>query len=226
MRELPILYSPDMVRAKKEGRKPLTRRPVRLDKYFKQWVDSGLGPGSIHMFIKAPHGGVGDIHYVREKVRVLSSSRQAHTEEYGIVDIASPGSICKVRYEGDGLETITIIPERIKPVLAGKCFPNGCFKEAARIWERVINVRVERLHDITEEDAIAEGVESYTLYTSPFYRNYLRNIEHPHDFKLNSVESYFSLWQSIYGKESLDSNPWVWVYETELLSTTGKPDNL
>lgn len=65
-------------------------------------------------------------------------------------------------------------------------------KEACRLWLKVTNVRVERLQSISEADAKAEGFDS--------------------------VDSFFALWQKINGTESLAANPWVWVYEFEVIS--------
>lgn len=59
-------------------------------------------------------------------------------------------------------------------------------KEVARIWLRVIQVKRERIQDITEEDAIAEGVASR--------------------------DEFIALWESIHGAGSWERNDWVWVY--------------
>lgn len=78
-------------------------------------------------------------------------------------------------------------------------------KEAARIFLRITNVRVERLKDISEEDAMAEGVKFYWYDES-------RNI------KLESAKSVFrNLWKDIYGEDSYKQNPFVFVYEFELI---------
>jgi len=66
---------------------------------------------------------------------------------------------------------------------------------AARLFLEVKAVRVERLQDITEADAMAEGV-------LPFNNQALR------------AKSYFEeLWNAINGKGAWESRPWVWVYE-------------
>jgi hypothetical protein len=78
-------------------------------------------------------------------------------------------------------------------------------KAAARIWLKVAGVRVERLKDISQEDAVAEGVKAYP----PFAIGYFKN-----------------LWESINGEASWNANPWVWVVAFELVSTTGKPEQL
>lgn len=78
-------------------------------------------------------------------------------------------------------------------------------KEAARIWLKVTDVRVERLQDITSEQISREGVE----------------VEYPH--VLNGEEkryAFSTLWNSTIKKSDLDrygwnANPWVWVIEFE-----------
>lgn len=64
-------------------------------------------------------------------------------------------------------------------------------KEACRLFLKIKNVRSERLQSISEDDARAEGFDS--------------------------VDSFFALWQKLYGPESLAANPWVWVYEFEVI---------
>ena len=66
---------------------------------------------------------------------------------------------------------------------------------ASRITLEIVSVRVERLNNISEDDAKAEGVEPYA----------------PDDGRY--VDGYKSLWESINGPESWDLNPWVWVVE-------------
>lgn len=77
---------------------------------------------------------------------------------------------------------------------------------ASRITLEITGVRVERLNDISEEDAMAEGV--------------FRRMEGPHmeystgpngTMHWNAKAAFRDLWQSIYG--NWDANPWVWVYE-------------
>jgi hypothetical protein len=64
-------------------------------------------------------------------------------------------------------------------------------KEACRIKLEITNIRVERLQDISEDDAIAEGVKP----------------------SFNARHSFACLWQGINGIESWDANSWVWVIE-------------
>jgi hypothetical protein len=79
---------------------------------------------------------------------------------------------------------------------------------ASRITLEVTAVRVERLHDITEFEAIAEGVESTAEFR---WRDYMPEREAPAQTHSSARESFLSLWESINGTESLAANPWVWV---------------
>ena len=82
---------------------------------------------------------------------------------------------------------------------------------ASRVQLEVLDVRVERLQEISEEDAIAEGVERVATGK---YRDYL-NMDFPLFFD-TAKESYRSLWGSINdtdGPTSWDANPWVWAVE-------------
>ena len=79
-------------------------------------------------------------------------------------------------------------------------------KELARIWLEITGVRVERLQDISTEDCISEGLNT-TL------REY--------DAEVNLRDQFQELWESTGG--DWDANPWVWVIDFKVLSTTGRP---
>ena len=96
-------------------------------------------------------------------------------------------------------------------------------REAARLFLEVKSVRVERLHDISEADAEAEGVEinhhCVKKYKNPKIIACVSSENNCVDcdlFKTKSFKAGFQyLWNSINAKRSysLESNPWVWVYE-------------
>ncbi len=96
-------------------------------------------------------------------------------------------------------------------------------KEAARIFLKVTNVRVERLQDISENDAIDEGIDFFNhgYGGSPvgiWYRNYKYGTNN-----CSPKYSFQTLWDSINAKKHpWESNPWVWVYEFERIE---KPEN-
>lgn len=105
-----------------------------------------------------------------------------------------------------------------------------CPRGLSRITLEVTAVRVERLQDISEADAIAEGIEpnwSGDLKVGPNgyggegwvpecgWRHYLNSMDG--DPAYEPVESYRSLWESISGAGSWAANPWVWVVEFRVL---------
>jgi hypothetical protein len=92
-------------------------------------------------------------------------------------------------------------------------------KRACRIWLKVTNVRCEPLQNISVLDSVAEGIE--------FKTHSVREVGMPKIvYKLYYAEnhwdespiiSYWSLWDKINGKESWAKNPWVYVYEFEVI---------
>lgn len=83
-------------------------------------------------------------------------------------------------------------------------------KEACRAYLKIKAIRVERLQDISEEDSIAEGV---IKEKNGQWKNYLV----PQTFWTYAKYSFETLWISINGKESMNKNPFVWVYEFETI---------
>lgn len=93
-------------------------------------------------------------------------------------------------------------------------------KAAARIFLKVTDVRCERLNDISEEDAIAEGILKIADYGTTGFLHYGRPDEALSD--IDAVFSYETLWEKINGKNSWSLNPWVWVYTFEKIE---QPEN-
>lgn len=87
-------------------------------------------------------------------------------------------------------------------------------KKACRHFLKIVNIRVERLQDINETDAIAEGVEGDRKNG---FRNYL-----VYGAMTCAQVSFETLWLLINGKDSWKQNPWVWVIEFEKIA---RPDN-
>ena len=90
-------------------------------------------------------------------------------------------------------------------------------KEAARIFLRVTDIRVEHLQDISEEDAIAEGANPCSDELS--MKDRLHNYNNPSTarFPLVHVTGFKSLWKSINGEQSWKHNPYVWVIAFEVV---------
>jgi hypothetical protein len=184
VKEHPILFSAPMVRAILEGRKTQTRRIVKSD--WQDADDDGWPlvqdeDGFWHRE-KCRHGAVGDLLWVRETHSILESS---------ITGRAPP-----VWYWADG-----------NPVEGDYCRPRPSIhmpRWASRITLKITGVRVERLNEISERDAFAEGAkQGYDDQLTPQQKH------------VNSVEYFSRLWESINGEGSWAKNPWVWVIEFE-----------
>lgn len=83
---------------------------------------------------------------------------------------------------------------------------------AARHFIKVTAVHAERLQDISNEDCIKEGI----VFDGSVYSNGLDNIKY-----LEPRAAYKALINSIDGKDTWDNNPWVWVYDYELIDRKG-----
>lgn len=87
-------------------------------------------------------------------------------------------------------------------------------KEACRLFLNNKGVRVERLQDITEADAIAEGIEPVESFDSGAginNRQMYKNYSTEGYTELLPIDSFKSLWFKIHGEEAWNANPWVWV---------------
>ena len=189
----PILFNTEMVRAILDGRKTCTRRLVRfLPGENPQWtgyIRDGLmlyNGRNEPCIIKVPYQP-GDTLYVRETWCGLPVNEAGHMRGHTIYYYKADGELRPKGWRG------TWHPSIQMP------------KEAARIWLKVTDVRVERLQEITSEQICREGVE----------------VEYPH--VLNGEEKRYAfsrLWDSTIKKSDLDrygwnASPWVWVIEFE-----------
>lgn len=86
-------------------------------------------------------------------------------------------------------------------------------KEACRLFLEVLSVSVKRLQDIDEQSAINEGVE-LAPFSSEYYKDY-----NGAGYYQKAVNSYYSLWNKINGKDSHKENPFVWVYKFRIVDT-------
>ena len=224
-KELPILMSGEMVRATLEGRKTQTRRIVKPQPPSENYgVGIGYGPtgaenpdlmcmyspferGSARWGVcKCPFGKPGQILWVRERWAVhgllyddLPSSK-IRTEDGGCWNDGD-----SIWYAADG-ENPPPATGSCSASQRGKWRPSiHCPRWASRLTLEVTDVRVERLQEISHEDAIAEGCAgSEWVSGSPY-------IDGPHtDTGELPVEEFERLWESINGAGSWDANPFVW----------------
>jgi hypothetical protein len=158
--------------------------------------------------LTCPYGKSGDVLWVREAFR-YSNTPNPEVLNYEYKD--GTKGVCVP----DGEEYKISDYDKLRPSIH---MP----KEAARIWLKVISVKVERAQDISEEDAVREGIMQCTK-DGNLYKYGLESWKWQ-DWHKTAKEAFRHLWVSINGQESWDSNPWVWVIEYEILSTTGKPN--
>lgn len=200
----PILFNTDMVRAILEDRKTVTRRVVKLkysnthlemrtDKYGTRLIEiENEIPGVTR--VKNPDGTI------TLKLRAFIDKTPSYRTG-DILYVRETFSECAEGYaysadyphsEGWGWRPSIHMP-----------------REAARIFLRVTDVRVERLQDITEEQAQAEGVKGWMVATD---RDWDKNPNH--------LIAFRHLWDSTIKKADRarygwDASPWVWVIEFE-----------
>lgn len=181
MKERPILFSSPMVRALLDGSKTQTRRIVKCFQHFApaevEYIDcvkdcDGL-PSRVDMIEDdlCPYGQIGDQLWVRETF-------------FHIPDFH--GEDC-TWYRADAPN-----------LFAGSWKPSIFMRRAySRIKLEITGVRVERLNDCSEADAVAEGIQ-------PIFQEI---------GVVSAKDQYIGLWESINGDGSWAKNPWVWVIE-------------
>ncbi len=217
-RERPILFNDQMVRAILEGRKTVTRRVVKPQPDF---LGSMVDPNTpfktldagLHARITCPYGEPGDRLWVREAWHVGKPHDKTAPADI-LAPLLAEGRGITVLYTAGGWQSVgpagreePIYPDdQPLPDWAGKGRPSIHMPRwASRILLEVTAVRVERLQDISEEQAKAEGVRD--AGEGSF------DVEDSKHFAADPRESFASLWSSINGESSWDANPWVWCIE-------------
>lgn len=97
-------------------------------------------------------------------------------------------------------------------------------QKASRIFLEITSIRIERLNNISDQDAIQEGIkqEKFIPTGKDCYYFYPCNDLRDDTYLDNPKTSFYSLWRSIHGKYSWEGNPWVWVIEFKRVE---KPQN-
>ena len=196
-KERPILFSSDMVRAILDGRKTQTRRivkpqPGNVDGCYHRpdglyiWTHLPVGIGcGVGLPFKCPYGQVGDRLYVRETFAL--SSRQ---------ECALPRTVVYKVDEGKLLFDVggnwDIADYRIK-WQSSRFMP----KVLARIWLEITGIRVERVQEISEKEALKEGAHALVRKAG---------------YMPSAKYGFEQLWDSLNAKRgySWESNPFVW----------------
>ncbi len=217
MAEHPIIFSTEMVKAILDGRKTQTRRIIKPQplKYFPEGAASNNKPphhiwwsfiyptkhgSDTHIYTKCPYGQVGDRLWVRETL---------------------------IEYEVDDIQTRAYYEANLKPAgshwqwrrgkLPGMFMPRW----AARIFLEITNIRVERVQDISEEDAKVEGCDCSWLIFKKDESKHNKRRKQIYDkygtpvadtSTANEQSEFAYLWDSLNAKHDYDwdKNPFVW----------------
>lgn len=185
MKERPIIFSSQMVKVILEGRKSQTRRPMKPQPFSVNPNDAFVFLGGqvqviprLHLI--CPYGIVGDRLWVREGFVTQCGMKGRYKADAQWFDLRSD-------YK----------PNHQRPNVPSIHMPRW----ASRITLEIVNVGVERLQEITEEDAKREGPSQH--------------IKYPVDFYCFWRTAFRELWDSIYSKKGMgwSVNPYVWVIE-------------
>ena len=211
MKETGIMFTPENHRAILGLRKTQTRRVAKLPTHFKCPVTHQKYPLPVDLWKSTTYGGHGTFRIVRgEKIAFPEASGMWNDK--GATLIGPPWQVGERLYikEGvivhadgrtlagyymDGARVTNLGEKRLTAMFMPKPF--------ARTWLEITDVRVQRVQDISEEDAIAEGVYSWSemgpldICARPLFR---------------------SLWNSINGKKHpWVNNDWVWAITFKVL---------
>lgn len=238
----PAIFNTAMVRAILDGLKTQTRRELKVPSdtvfsYKTEWKNTYTfsqqeGTATKIFTVKAPYK-VGDIIYVRE---TWAEVFEIEYIDFGVCEreiknisdcISNFGSISKTQVGMSSRFAPPNAEERMRYIVykaenleyANKKYKllwNPSIhmpKEYARLFLRVKDVRIERLNEISEEDALAEGILRIDEDDGLWYPDY---IKWGRLYKY-AKSSFQTLWESIYGNGSFD-NRYVWVIEFEQIS--------
>lgn len=223
MNEHPILFSASMVKAILEGRKTQTRRVVKgLGSKLGDEYCTELRNGEIvETATLCPYGKAGTRLWVRETWRLASVNASILNAQFWTVQfkdfavLPHPQPARELFVPLAAKDTFTPGQTGIE---FGKWRPSIFLPRwASRITLEVVSVRVERVQDISEEDAIAEGVETAMPATAGAVlpsNDMLRT--NGYGVVMQSAKAeYAKLWDTINAKRGYgwDANPWVWVIE-------------
>lgn len=237
MKGRPILFNAEMVRAVLSGAKTQTRRickpaeeraltavvevpdPIERGQVYN---GSTFGDEDGEIQFRCPLGQPRDRLWVRETFYAWGRwetrlSAKKGRDEWHFVDLTETS---RYRYAADG-DGLIPMPGRREAagVIPGWWKRPSIFMphQASRIALEISGVRVQRLQDISTEDALAEGVNVHPDHHPK-----------PATSIYSPVQAFRDLWESINGSDSWDENPWVWAINFAVISMSdgkkGRPE--
>lgn len=225
MRERPIIFNAPMVRAILDGRKTQTRRIVKPQPWpgvpfigiagmVAIWRRDYGDDTSMMSLVRLSHGQPGDRLWVKETFATLCPG--SYEEEK-----PRAGTYQDIRYKASDR-----MADCADDVRGYRWRPSIHMPRwASRIDLEITAVRVERLQDISEEDAIAEGIEYDQGWEEEPGFGYLDYLSKDDSYSFtNPRDSFRSLWGAAYAKGNYgwSANPWVFIYEFRRIEEAGR----
>ena len=241
MKERPILFSPPMVRAllRDVNPKTQTRRIVKFPLLSKSdgakrrvYLEKDTDEINTYIAMRqrnpmvsglCPLGQIGDRLWVREAWRVGKKHDKLSGKEIWEHLEKSKGQGVTVLYEVGGwksvspfkrIETIYSNDEGMPSWAGRKRIGRFMPRWASRITLEITNVHIQRVQEISEEDAVAEGIDwaENDFGNGPSYCDYgIKNREDTAEWFASPIDSFRSLWDSINGNlHPWSDNNWVW----------------
>lgn len=245
-RERPILFSTEMVKAILEGRKTQTRRIIKsrhesgLFMICRRMTDNQItsiesldwDERNCEKDITCPYGKPGDVLWVKEghyqfgkwieKGKTKTGKQKwefISTSERTLYFNNPPATNYSSRVAHNKKGNWEGMPTWYKRIA------RFMLKKDARIFLEITDIKVERVNEISEQDAIAEGIHKYECPVLGWrYKDYMKGASgygHPdHDYPEtgNAVDSFRTLWIKINGPESWNRGDWCWVIQFKILS--------
>jgi hypothetical protein len=210
MKETGLLMKPELVKASLEDRKLMTRRVVKGEISEVDGMPTLNGQpliGCPAVLAQCPYGGPGDRLWIREEHYMFGQWFPINSDH-------TRWSFKVEKREGVKFDR----PEVVKTVRGG---PVGWWKRnslfmprgACRLVLEITEVRVERLNDISEADAIAEGIKPLPHHPGRWWFEG-SSLNFP-----STRNAYGALWDSINGPGEWAKNPWVWVIKYKRITT-------
>lgn len=223
MSERPIIFKGDMVRAVLAGAKTQTRRVIKMPPSWDCFVMADFGGGwwpyksddgesptwdNSEIPLNCPYGKAGDQLWLRETWQVVP---EAHTTEFiagrgtRVIDTLPGGTVYRADRDNAGLVPVRDGRRTIYVTPKGPWQPSIHMPRSASRATLMVNaVRAERLHDISEADAQAEGFLGPMTGTDWMGINQVGRLP---------SACYRLLWEKIHGPATWEANPWVWVID-------------
>lgn len=204
IRPMPV-FKPELRQANRDGLKSQTRRVVEPQITWQEDIFQRRKSGTIDQFTYSefmdtcPYGKAGDYCYMREPLMRGFGDVAYYADDNRMVRHVLTGEPITWRWKRDLLTSI-FMP-----------------REAARLIYRYVEIRVEKVQDISRNDAKAEGAKGV-------WKNPPENKDHYTKVLLNPyVANYSIIWDKINAERGYpwNSNPWVWVLKYKPLEVRG-----